>query len=115
MQKRRTYIWISKDPVKLLEMLYLRRAGYSFNFLEQRYGADRKTLSYQCRKYMVFPIKKVYSVPNAKSKEIFNPSRIATDVLAEVAPEKVSNWVIVDGERINTGKSYADYLKAYRR
>lgn len=102
---------VFKDTDKLLEMLMFRKTGFSFNFLADYYNCDRTSLRYQCRKYQIFPVKKV-QMRNDKSPDIFNPRRIATTVIVQIAPEKVSNWTVIDGERINTGKSYADYLKA---
>lgn len=109
MQKRRPYTLIAKDKNKLLEMLYLRRAGFSYNFLSKFYGCDRETLRYHCHKYQIFPQKKKF-IHN--SSEVFNPARIAIKIISTIAPEKVSNWIVIDGEKINTGKSYADYLKS---
>lgn len=102
---------IFKDSNKLLEMLMLRKTGFSFNFLAYFYKCDRTSLRYQCRKYQVFPSKKKY-IRNDKSSDIFNPNRIANMIIMEIAPEKVSNWIVIDGERINTGKNYSDYLKS---
>ncbi len=107
MRKPRTSI--SKDKEILLEILDLRRAGWTFVSLAQLYDCDRTSLRYQCRKYQVFPIKKIY-IKN--SNEVFDPKRIAFHILQEMYPAKVSNWVVVDGEKINTGKSYSEYLAA---
>ncbi len=104
-----------KKPEILLEMLTLRRAGLDLTFLAELYNCDRASLRYQCRKYQVFPVKtvfKIYDWRNTKSKEIFNPKRIAQFVITQIVPHRVSNWMLVDGERVNTGKSYADYLAA---
>ena len=100
---------IFNDKQKLLEMLSLRSSGYSFNFLSELYNCDRTSLRYQCRKYQIFPLKNK-TIKNDKSPEIFNPIRIWSSVLIQVAPFKVSHWKIIDGEKVNTGKSYADYL-----
>lgn len=94
---------------KLLEMLSLRNSGWTFASLAELYKCDRASLRYQCRKYQVFPKKKRFIF---NSKEVFNPKRIYIQVISELFPQKVSNWVVVDGERINTGKSYADYLQS---
>lgn len=106
--KKSPKTFIFRDKEKLLEMLSLRSAGWTFVALSEYYNCDRTSLRYQCRKYKVFPIKTVY-IKN--SNEVFNPKRIASHILIEIYPKKVSNWVIVDGEKVNTGKSYADYLK----
>lgn len=106
-KKSGTFIFIDKN--KLLEMLSLRRDGWTFVALAELYDCDRTSLRYQCRKYQIFPIKKIF-IKN--SNEVFDPKRIAHNIIIEINPV-VENpqWKVVDGERINTGKSYADYLK----
>lgn len=107
MQKKSgTFIFIDKN--KLLEMLSLRQAGWTFVSLAELYNCDRTSLRYQCRKYMIFPPKKVF-IKN--SNEVFDPKRIAHQIIIQLEPSQVSNWVEVDGERVNTGMNYADYLK----
>lgn len=98
-----------QDKNKLIEMLILRRAGWTFVALAHRYHCDRSSLRYHCRKYQVFPIKTEFI---RNSREVFNPQRIAIHIIADIAPFLIKNWEIIDGERINTGKSYAEYLKA---
>lgn len=105
-KKSGTFIFIDKE--KLVEMLGLRRAGWTFVALAEFYNCDRTSIRYQCRKYQIFPTKTEFI---SNSSEVFNPKRIATQIVVKIVPHKISNWVIVDGERINTGKSYADYLK----
>jgi len=105
-KKSGTFIFGDKD--KLLEMLQLRHSGWTFVSLSELYNCDRTSLRYQCRKYQVFPQKKVF-IKN--SNEVFDPKRIAMQIIIEIYPQKISNWTIIDGEKINTGKSYADYLK----
>lgn len=106
--KKKPYTFISKDKNKFIEMLTLRRAGWTFVALAELFDCDRTSLRYQCRKYQVFPTKTIF-IKN--SNEVFNPKRIAKQIVLEIYPKKVSNWVVVDGEKINTGKSYADYLR----
>ena len=105
---KKQYNLISQDLDKLLEMLSLRRDGWTFVFLAELFDCDRTSLRYQCRKYQIFPIKKVFT---KNSKEVFNPKRISHNILIEINPIEPSQWVDVDGERVNTGKSYSDYLK----
>lgn len=105
---KKSYTFISKDKAKLLEMLLLREAGFSFNFLADFYGCDRTSLRYQCRKYKVFPNKTIFI---SNSKEVFNPQKIATHIIVQIFPQGKSNWTVIDGERVNMGKNYADYLK----
>lgn len=109
---KKAYTFISKDPATLLEILSLRRAGFSLEFLAELYNCDRTSLRYQCRKYQIFPIKTVF-IRNDKSPEIFNPKRIMSQIIVNFIHHEVSNWTMIDGERVNTGKSYADYLSPY--
>ena len=106
--KKKSGAFIFIDKSKLLEMLLLRKQGWTFVALADLYNCDRTSLRYQCRKYQIFPIKKEFK---SNSNEVFNPKRISTHILVEIFPKKVSNWTTVDGERVNLGKSYADYLK----
>lgn len=109
MKKSGTFIF--KDSNKLLEMLMLRRQGWTFYALAELYNCDRTSLRYQCRKYQIFPIKTI-QIRNDKSKEIFDPRRIVTQIIIEIQPlEQEKQWIIIGDEKINTGKSYADYLK----
>lgn len=99
------------DTDKLIELLELRRLGWTLTALAELFDCDRTSLRYQCRKYMVFPPKTVF-IKN--SNEVFDPKRIAHQIIIEIEPPKPpeeSKWVEVDGERINIGMSYADYVK----
>lgn len=98
-----------QDESRLLEMLTLRRAGWSFVALAERYHCDRTSLRYHCRKYQIFPVKTKFV---KYSREVFSPHKMVGQMLAIVAPALVKNWKIIDGERVNAGKSYAEYLKA---
>lgn len=105
MRKPRTPI--SKDPDILLEILSLRLAGWTFTAIATLYNCDRTSLRYHFRKYQIFPVKKVF-VKN--SNEVFDPQRIASTVIVELFPTNTSTWTVIDGEKINTGKTYAEYL-----
>ncbi len=105
---------IFKDKEKLLEMLSMRRQGFTFSFLARMYKCDRTSLRYQCRKYQIFPEKTVY-VRNNQSAEIFNPNKIASRIILKIAPSFRSQWKVIDGERVNLGKSYKEYLKEYKQ
>ena len=103
----KVYNLISKDSEKLLEVLYLRRAGWALESLSEMYNIRRQSLRYQCRKYQIFPIKTNY-IKN--SNDIFNPKRVIAQIILQIKPV-TTQWLVVDGERINQGKSYKDYLK----
>ena len=76
-------------------LLNLRRVGWSYNALSSFFGVSRQATRYQCEKYGVFT---EYGM------------RIP-DILGG---KDTKRWRYEDGERINKGKSYADYLKAYK-
>lgn len=105
MRKPRTAI--SKDPQILFEILNLRLAGWTFVAISELYNCDRTSLRYQCRKYQIFPLKKIY-IKN--SNEVFDPKRISSFILSQIYPQPVSHWTIIEGEKINVGKSYAEYV-----
>lgn len=107
-KKSGTFVFSDKD--KLIEMLALRRSGWTFESLAELYSCDRSSLRYQCRKYQIFPHKTRFHF-NPHSLEVFDPKRIITSVLIEVYPID-TQWTIIDGEKINKGKSYAEYLES---
>ncbi len=80
-------------------MLALRVEGWSFTSLAFLYGCDRTSIETQCKKYGAEPIGRVYTI-----------ERIVVYVLR---PKIETKWKLVDGERINKGKMYEDYLNQY--
>ncbi len=74
-------------------LLNLRRVGWSYNSLSSFFGISSKGIRYQCEKYGIFADEYGISIP-------------AVD-----ATQAKSRWIYLDGEKINKGKSYADYLK----
>ena len=99
---------IFNDKDKLLNILNLRLAGWTLISIANLYQCDRQSVRYHCRKYQIFPTKTKFT---RNSREVFNPQRIVNHILIDIIPRKTSNWVVIDGERINNGRSYADYLK----
>lgn len=106
--KKKSGEFVFKDRNKLLEMLSLRRQGWTFVSLSELYNCDRTSLRYQCRKYQIFPDKTKF-IKN--SNEVFSPDKILTSVIITLYPREKKNWTIIDGERVNLGKSYAEYLQ----
>lgn len=84
------------DKSKLYEMLNLRRSGYALTTLAIMYDCDISSIRYQCDKFYVQPIDETYTL-----------ERIISQVLPK--PEPVT-YKVVNNERINLGKSYAEYL-----
>lgn len=108
MQKKSgAFVFVNKD--KLLEMLSLRKAGWTFVSLAELYNCDRTSLRYQCRKYQVFPQKTKFNF-NPHLLEVFDPKRIITQIIVEIHPPEKSDWIEINGEKINKGKSYSEYL-----
>lgn len=87
---------IFKDNKKLVQMLNLRRCGYSTTFLAAIYGCDHTSILFQCNKFNVEPMNDVYSLEQ---------------ILRQILP----TFKYQGGERINVGKSYAEYLKEAKR
>lgn len=78
--------------------LNLRRVGWSFSSIAFLYGCDRTTVENQCQKYAIEP----------QSESIYSIESIA----ARAMPPPPSNrWIVIDGERINRGRSYRDYFE----
>lgn len=102
--------FVFSDPSKLLEMLNLRRAGWTFVSLSEYYNCDRTSLRYQCRKYQIFPHKTVFTF-DPHHLEVFDPKRITRTILLTIYPKEDEKWTLIDGERVNLGRSYTDYLK----
>lgn len=81
----------------MFHLINFRLAGYGEDTLATMFGCDRTALIYQFKKY---------NIP--KPKEVYVLERIISQLLPKPEPEK---WKIVNGARINLGKSYRDYLK----
>lgn len=88
---------IFQDREKLAEMLDLRLGGYSISALATLFKCDKSSIRYQCDKYNVEP----------PYKEVYAVERIASQVTSSA----IGNWKIINGERVNMGKSYKEYLQ----
>lgn len=73
-------------------MLNLRRNGWSQNALSSFFGVDKDTIQYHCRKYGIVFIGCSIGIPPVKEIE---------DI----------HWKYIDGEKVNKGKSYKEYIK----
>lgn len=92
-------IFLDRD--KLTQMLNLRINGFATTSLSVIFGVNRSSIENQCDKYWVKPLDEVITI-----------ERIVSNVLP---PPKKSHWIVVDGERINQGKSYREYLEESRK
>ena len=83
---------VFKDPKKLYEMLELRKAGWTFPKLAEKYACDHSSIQYHVRKHKTkLPASIVYG-QSLKVKTIFEE----TDAL---------------GEKVRNVKHYAYYKK----
>lgn len=97
MRKNDTKIFLDKQ--KLTQMLNMRRSGYALTSLAIIFGVDRTSIAYQCDKYLIKPLEETYTL-----------ERIIEDVLEQVYKPEPEKFKVIDGHRINLGKTYAEYL-----
>lgn len=95
MRKNDRKIFLNK-PL-LYEMLNLRLSGWALTSLAFYYGCDFTSIKYQCIKYQVEPIEDVYTIER---------------MIRQIIPKSLPlSYKIVNGEKINLGKSYKEYCK----
>ncbi len=80
------------DRKKIDLLLNLRMNGWSYNSLSYFFGTTRPAIRYQCEKYGVIITERGISIPF-------------------FFEEKSNMWVYKDGEVVNKGRTYKDYLK----
>lgn len=76
-------------------LLNLRLIGWSYTSLSSFFGIDKKGIKYQCERYGIFHDGRGIQIPNLKEKE--------------------TRWSYSDGEKINKGKSYSEYIKDLKK
>lgn len=81
-------------------MVNLRRNGISFVTLSHHFNCHFTSIIDQCRKYHIVPL----------TDQVFGIETIVSQLLPKQNPE--DRWRVIEGERINRGKSYAEYLKS---
>ena len=85
------------DKAKLYQMVNLRLNGLSLTSLGYLFNCNLKSIEYQCDKYNVKPIDDTYTIERLVSKILRNKIKEPT-------------YKVVNGEKINLGRSYKDYL-----
>ncbi len=95
MKKGNKKIFLNKP--RLYQMLNLRRNGLALTSLAVIYNCDRTSVAYHCKEYQIAPI----------DEEVYDLERIISQILPK-APQPT--FKIVNGERINLGKTYKEYL-----
>lgn len=85
------------DRQALYVAINLRRIGWSSASIALIFGCDRTSVEHQMRKFGIIPeTEVVYSIEK---------------LLAQMVPEPPrSRWFLVNGERVNAGRSYKDYF-----
>jgi len=85
------------DKEKLGFMLYLRYQGLALTTLAAFFGCDISSIRFQCDKFHVKPHGDVYTF-----------ERIINQILPNIKP---ASYKLINGEKINIGKSYEEYIK----
>ena len=86
---------LSRGAINLI--LNLRLIGWSYNSLASFFGVSRQAARYQCHKYGIEYEGYGMRIPNLSTAQ------------------KIDKWRHIDGEKINVGKSYAEYLKEAKK
>lgn len=91
---------LSRKDIDLI--LNLRWEGISERNISDLFGIDRTTVRYYCKKHGIVAYRSLnLSTPHGR------PS--LHSLISEML-KKERKWVIIDGEKINRGKSYKEYL-----
>jgi len=107
------------NPELLEEMRMLRKEGWSYPRLARRYKVDHSSIIYQIQKAGILPKEKVKwerplcKVCGAKVANFWNVycSRECMAVRNKVKPQPIEIPQSNNKEKINEGKSYAEYLR----
>lgn len=84
------------DKVKLTQLLNLRLNGFALTSLAYLFNCDVMSVWHQCKKYQIEPLEDVYTI-----------ERIIKAVIPKPQP---LTYRVINGEKINIGKNYADYI-----
>ncbi len=87
---------IFADKNKLFIALNLRRCGFCLLSIAKMMGCDKKSVRGQCKKYGIKPLD--------------NPFPFWELVKGIIPHFNKGKWDVVKGEKINRGKTYAEYL-----
>ena len=94
MRKNDKKLFLNKES--LYTMINLRINGFAISSLALLFNCDPSSIRNQCDRYEIVPLDDIYTIERIIHKTFPKPSE--------------SRWKIVDGERINLGKSYKEYL-----
>ncbi len=99
---------IFDDKNKINKLVNLRLSGYSLVSLSYLFGVHYTDLIYQFRKYNI----KLENTRNTEGREVYDIPRITSGLIPRLPEDR---WFIIDGEKFNRGKSYAEYLADSKR
>lgn len=95
------------DDRNLYLLLNLRLQGYSFGALATVFHCDKMAVKRHCEKYGIYPMDFDNSL---RKRNSFSLPEILDLFLKP--PISDPRWVTIDGEKINRGRSYREYLKS---
>lgn len=98
MQRGRGFIFENKRNLYLL--LNFRLNGYTIDSLALIFHCDKKAIRYHCEKNEYFPL----------TDERISVLKTVGEAIVE---SEIGKWRLIEGERINSGFSYKDYVKKY--
>lgn len=101
---------IFHDKNKLYLLLNFRIQGYSLGSLSEIFHCDKNTIKKQCLKYSIYPIGYDSTKLSQSKKNAFSTSHIVSLALSK--PREKRLWAVIDGEKINLGRSYKEYLNS---
>lgn len=107
-QKYRT---LQADSYLLLEMLELRKLGWSSLELADRYHKDHTTILHHCKKHKIIKGKHPERTRGWQGRDISLVSRILDKKNKESISCYKHGYLNEQGEKVNQGRFYADYLK----
>jgi Helix-turn-helix domain len=94
--KKDTQLRYRASEEQIQEMIQMRKAGFSFSAIGRKFGKDHSTILYHCKKAELFK----FRTPRGKKRD-------KTWAVYDASPRPE---IIEDGEVINSGKDYIDYL-----
>ncbi len=97
--KHTVKVYLFSDKGVLNLMLSLRGQGWSYDALGFLFGCDPTAIIYQCQRYGIDPEEDIIGLQ---------------EVIKQLVDE-ADKWYYVDGQKINKGKSYKDYLRSPRK
>ena len=94
----------------LIEMLELRKLGWTYHSLAKRYGKCDSAIRWQCVQHKVKPTK--YESENYETETIEIAQREAKNKIQKKIPLRSSHkYDHIFYEKINGGANYEDYLR----